>query len=257
MEEKMNRHKLFVILSFVLFLLSVNVMSVTAKAEKHYVVEAPVEEMILSFNECDSDIQNEEVALFGTISSADLKLSRSISYHYSGYPGDLSYVRITVTWEWLDYISNYNEDSLTISWDNTNVDWRFHSDTVVRKHYTMAITQSSWVLRSTDYSVRSADINGFIYDEDLIKGTYPTRNKGTITFQVFPYSQPESIGNFYLLVEYDHKIFSIGGGNGDSITFGGVEKSGMPILSYNASITYKYDSQSLALGSAYHNHIPY
>jgi hypothetical protein len=147
------------------------------------------------------------------------------------------------------------EDSILFSWDNSQVNWWVDSSSVVRKHYTKNINQSSWSLRSTDYSVRDVNVNGFIYDEILIRdgnaeSALKTLNKGTITFTVKPISPVGTNHNYFLYTNYEHKVYSITGFQ-SGVSFSSLLLTGSFDLSFGFGIGTKYDAMGASFACAF------
>jgi hypothetical protein len=242
-------NRLFSFFLVIVFLLSAT-FTVSAKGETKGT--SVTESEILTFYE--SVDGGGEIVPMGTISSANLRITKThVPYYLNGV---VSRIVVTVTWEWLNYTSNYLEDSIFFSWDSSQVDWRFESSSISRKHYTKNGLQTSWVLRSTEYSVRDTYPNGFAYDESLIEDGFggssiSTLNKGTITFTVKPITS--TVGknhNFYLYVNYEHKVFAVLGFQA-SVSFGTLLATGTFNPAFGVGIGTKYDGMGTAFACAY------
>ncbi len=149
-----------------------------------------------------------------TQSATNRRITNSCTPYYS--EGVLTRIAITITWEWITVPANYLEDTIAIGWASDSVDWRYDSNTIVRKLYSINSGKTSWSLTNTDYSIGSAYSNGFSYDQmlysDLSGGhRHGTRNKGTVSFTVNPITS--TVGKdptFYLYIYYLHQVTGFG-----------------------------------------------
>ncbi len=246
------KHKRLILFFVVFTLFTVSFTAVNAKKE----VEGDTftDEVYLYFDDVLIEEGNGVISPLGTISSANLKISRTYTQLYSN--NKLSGINVTITWEWLKYTLNYREDTVVISWDSSQVDWRFSSSSVVRRIYTKNQQQSSWQLRKTDYSIRDTHQNGFAYDQTLIldkdsSSNIKTLNKGTISFRVNPLT--ETVGKypaFYLYVNYYHKVLDVLGFE-SGVSVPTISPQGSPTVSIGLSYGTRYDSQGVSIACPY------
>lgn len=191
---------------------------------------------------------------YATINGADLSITKAHTPVYTS-SGTVSYIDVTITWQWLKYVANYLEDTIVISWDSTFSQWRAYTSYISRKHYYQALGETSWTLKSTNSSVRDVKEAGFAYDQSLFQyysqvGTtsIPTYNKGILNFRLTPQTSVGRGYNVNLFVNYYHKVVGFGQG---SVTLNSVSVTGSPSISFGFSVVTKYDAAGTTFSLGY------
>lgn len=243
-KRKRSTTKLIALFLSFFMLLGFSPVSAKVEEEQKGITQKYVQEF--TFNEETETLEPIGPTPYGTISSADLRISVYGSPYYTGSGSSRRVTRMSMNigWEWLKSPFNKMEDTIISSWGNSDT-WYFDSSTFSRRVYyrTTGSFPMNWTLHSTNYSVRDTKPGGFAYDQSLITtqlpGTIPY-TKGNYTFDLLPNKTiyPGSSVNFF--VNYYHKIIGVGQG---SVNLSSVSATGTPNLSFGFSLTTTYDSR--------------